>query len=381
MADNQIKFYRGEKPADLSQLNPNAIYFFTNSKEIYTGGKTYGMSGEQISVFDEKIATLQGQINLLDTDVEDILKVLGVIEGYEKDTVLDRLDTVEEVAAANSEAVDAHEEAITNLTAYVGTIPEDAEATNVVAYVTEKIADALDKAESETAATVAAALEAHAKENVDSFAAVDAEIKAVGKTAQDVKSELDAFKAAADLTDDAIDTLVEIQGYINSDKENAAKMLLDIAAAQDAADAADAKAAAAKTAADDAQTAADAANELAAQGVADAATAQGAAEAAQEAADNAQEAANAADAKAQAAQDAVDALEDVVDTKAAQADLNAAVERIGANEEAIKAIDNHSHANKEVLDGIDADKVAAWDAAENNAKQYADSLLVWNAIA
>lgn len=381
MADNQIKFYRGEKPADLSQLNPNAIYFFTDSKEIYTGGKTYGMSGEQISVFDEKIATLQGQINLLDTDVEDILKVLGVIDGYEKETVLSRLDTVEEVAATNSEAVEAHEEAITNLTAYVGTIPEDAEATNVVAYVTEKIADALDKAESETAATVAAALEAHAKENVDSFAAVDAKVGAVDEIAKSVQKELEAFKAAADLTDEAIDTLVEIQGYINSDKENAAKMLLDIAAAQDAADAADAKAAAAKTAADDAQTAADAANELAAQGVADAATAQGAAGAAQEAADNAQEAANAADAKAQAAQDEVDALEDVVDTKAAQADLDAAVKRIGANEEAIKAIDNHSHANKEVLDGIDADKVAAWDAAENNAKQYADSLLVWNAIA
>ena len=381
MADNQIKFYRGEKPADLSQLNPNAIYFFTDSKEIYTGGKTYGMSGEQISVFDEKIATLQGQINLLDTDVEDILKVLGVIDGYEKETVLSRLDTVEEVAATNSEAVEAHEEAITNLTAYVGTIPETAEATNVVAYVNEKVADALKQAGSETAASVAQALETHAAENAKDFEAVNAEIDAVGKTAQDVKSELDAFKAAADLTDEAIDTLVEIQGYINSDKENAAKMLLDIAAAQDAADVAQEAADAAQTAADDAQTAADAANELAAQGVADAAAAQEAADNAQEAADNAQEAAEAADAKAQTAADAVAALEETVNTKAAQADLNAAVERIGANEEAIKAIDNHSHANKEVLDGIDAEKVAAWDAAENNAKQYADSLLVWNAIA
>lgn len=381
MADNQIKFYRGEKPADLSQLNPNAIYFFTDKKEIYTGGKTYGMSGEQISVFDEKIATLQGQITLLDTDVEDILKVLGVIEGYEKDTVLDRLDTVEEVAAANSEAVDAHEEAITNLTAYVGTIPEDAEATNVVAYVTEKIADALDKAESETAATVAAALEAHAKENVDSFEAVNAEIDAVGAIANAVKDDLDAFKAAAEVGDAAIDTLKEIQDYITSDGAAAAEMAGNITKAQQTANDA---AAAAKTADDKAvaaQAAAQGAAETAAQGVSDAAAAKSAADEAAAAAATADGKAVAADAKAVAAQEAVDALEEVVDTKAAQADLNAAVERIGANEDAIKAIDNHSHANKGVLDGIDADKVAAWDAAENNAKQYADSLLVWNAIA
>lgn len=34
----------------------------------------------------------------------------------------------------------------------------------------------------------------------------------------------------------------------------------------------------------------------------------------------------------------------------------------------------HSHDNKTVLDGITADKVAAWDASEKNAKDYADGL-------
>ena len=34
----------------------------------------------------------------------------------------------------------------------------------------------------------------------------------------------------------------------------------------------------------------------------------------------------------------------------------------------------HDHANKTVLDGIDSAKVAAWDAAEQNAKTYADGL-------
>lgn len=35
---------------------------------------------------------------------------------------------------------------------------------------------------------------------------------------------------------------------------------------------------------------------------------------------------------------------------------------------------NHSHTNKDVLDGITAEKVAAWDAAEQNAKDHADDL-------
>lgn len=35
---------------------------------------------------------------------------------------------------------------------------------------------------------------------------------------------------------------------------------------------------------------------------------------------------------------------------------------------------NHSHSNKTVLDGITAEKVAAWDGAEQNAKTYADEL-------
>lgn len=39
---------------------------------------------------------------------------------------------------------------------------------------------------------------------------------------------------------------------------------------------------------------------------------------------------------------------------------------------------NHSHSNKTVLDGITAEKVAAWDAAEQNAKNYVDGLVATN---
>ena len=51
--------------------------------------------------------------------------------------------------------------------------------------------------------------------------------------------------------------------------------------------------------------------------------------------------------------------------------LNEAMdERVAALEEI-----DHDHENKDVLDGISAEKVAEWDAAEQNAKDYADSLV------
>ena len=39
---------------------------------------------------------------------------------------------------------------------------------------------------------------------------------------------------------------------------------------------------------------------------------------------------------------------------------------------------NHSHANKTVLDGITAERVAAWNAAEQNAENYVDGLVASN---
>lgn len=57
-------------------------------------------------------------------------------------------------------------------------------------------------------------------------------------------------------------------------------------------------------------------------------------------------------------------------SKVAEADLDSALaEKVNAAAEG-----NHAHANKTVLDGITAEKVAAWDAAEQNAKDQAASL-------
>ena len=47
-----------------------------------------------------------------------------------------------------------------------------------------------------------------------------------------------------------------------------------------------------------------------------------------------------------------------------------------SNDSRVSALESakHTHTNKTVLDGITSDKIAAWDAAQGNAKDYADGL-------
>lgn len=93
-------------------------------------------------------------------------------------------------------------------------------------------------------------------------------------------------------------------------------------------------------------------------------------------------------------QEAADALNEAIGSKADKTTVEAlqqTVEGLGALAQLDKvgednlsdelkakvnaaADGNHSHANKGVIDGITAEKVAAWDASEKNAKDYADSL-------
>jgi hypothetical protein len=84
-----------------------------------------------------------------------------------------------------------------------------------------------------------------------------------------------------------------------------------------------------------------------------------------------------ADAKAHA-----DGLNTAMDTRVAALEGIDHEAYIGADEALkselegkINAIDNHSHTNKDIIDGITAEKVSAWDAAEKNAKDYSDGKL------
>ena len=70
------------------------------------------------------------------------------------------------------------------------------------------------------------------------------------------------------------------------------------------------------------------------------------------------------------AQESLDTLEEIA------AWIQSHPEDAASMNEAIVNLEKsaHTHGNKEVLDGVTADKVAAWDNAEKNAKDYADGL-------
>lgn len=73
--------------------------------------------------------------------------------------------------------------------------------------------------------------------------------------------------------------------------------------------------------------------------------------------------------------DNIASLQEEIATKAAQADLEAEVSAREALDARVAAVEGkaHEHANEEVLAGITAEKVSAWDVAETNAKTHADS--------
>lgn len=80
---------------------------------------------------------------------------------------------------------------------------------------------------------------------------------------------------------------------------------------------------------------------------------------------------------AAAKQEAIDAAAADAATKANTAETNAKTYADGLNtamNTRVEALedDTHTHENETVLDGITAEKVAAWDAAEQNANDYAD---------
>ena len=70
------------------------------------------------------------------------------------------------------------------------------------------------------------------------------------------------------------------------------------------------------------------------------------------------------------AQESLDTLEEIA------AWIQSHPEDAASMNEAIVNLEKsaHTHGNKEVLDGVTSDKVAAWDNAEKNAKDYADGL-------
>ena len=82
---------------------------------------------------------------------------------------------------------------------------------------------------------------------------------------------------------------------------------------------------------------------------------------------------------AQAAAEATAAADATSKANAAEAAAKGHADGLNsAMDERVKALEeiDHDHENKEILDSITAEKVAAWDGAEQNAKDYADQTFV-----
>ena len=75
-----VSFKRGTKPAELTGLNADTLYFFTDTKEIYLGNVKYA-----------------GDTTALAADLEDIKELLGdLLEGEDGTTLADMLDEIEQ---------------------------------------------------------------------------------------------------------------------------------------------------------------------------------------------------------------------------------------------------------------------------------------------
>lgn len=365
-----------------------------------------------------------------------------------------KIDAVEAKADAASAANATTQSDLDKLEALVGSIPDTATATDVVGYVDEKTSGiatdatvsaletrvgnaenaidaieadylkAADKIELSDAITAeATAARAAEKKNADNIAAINADylkasdktdletsIAAAKKAGDDAQADINAFMAAAEVGDAAIDTLKEIQEYITSDGEAAATMTANITAnanaisalddkvgdipedatasdvvayVQEVVDAEQTRATGVESGLNTRLAAVESAVGSSGSVATDIATAKQEAidSAVATAAADATTKANTAEANAKSYTDTevgkdrtrLDALEAATHTHAnkAELDLIATGDKAKWDAAADKA---HTHDNKTVLDGITAGNVSAWDSAESNAKTYADGL-------
>ena len=358
--------------------------------KLYADGLAvnYDAAGSAATAKSEAVAYVDGKV----------VELNGTISGVK--TIAEQ--GVADAATAQG-AADAAQADVDELAAFVGELPAGAAAETVVAYVDEKTAgiasDAALSALTERVTLAEGAIdaieadylvEADKTELEGKITAAHTAADAAQDAADAVQAEMDAFKAAAEIGDEAVDTLKEIQAYITSDLAAADQMVKDIAAAnkavEDEAAARDEAIADAVEVLEGADSALDerlkaVEAELAGEGegtVADQIAAAVAAEAAlREQGDAAAEASAAAALKAaQDAQGEVDALEGVVadletvvNGKVAQGDHDALAQRVTVAEGEIDALqtDSHVHSNKAVLDGITAALISGWDDAASKA--------------
>lgn len=257
MAENMIKFLRGNVK-DLPLTATAGALYFTKDEGVYLGLEdgSYHRYGDFITVSD--VASLPDagahQNCMYYCVSENILAKWNGSEWIQinKQKTLAELGgvakSVYEAKIANLEQADTNNAtAISDLEAYVGTIPADATATNIVAYVQEKTSGiATDTALSELTGRVSTA-----EGEIDALQASIADGGSVANAIAAAKKAGDDAKAAADAaqsTADSKTTMAEVEAKNYATKTEA----------QGYADAKDSSISAAKAAADAAQADVDA---------------------------------------------------------------------------------------------------------------------------
>lgn len=257
MAENMIKFLRGNVK-DLPLTATAGALYFTKDEGVYLGLEdgSYHRYGDFITVSD--VASLPDagahQNCMYYCVSENILAKWNGSEWIQinKQKTLAELGgvakSVYEAKIANLEQADTNNAtAISDLEAYVGTIPAEATATNIVAYVQEKTSGiATDTALSELTGRVSTA-----EGEIDALQASIADGGSVANAIAAAKKAGDDAKAAADAaqsTADSKTTMAEVEAKNYATKTEA----------QGYADAKDSAISAAKAAADAAQADVDA---------------------------------------------------------------------------------------------------------------------------
>lgn len=181
------------------------------------------------------------EIELPEQDLSNLMQLVqnataGNIATFgENGQVVDSGVAVADLATkAEVEGVQAN---IDTLADYVGTIPEDAESTNIVAYVNEKAREVLESAtggSSESAASVKLALDEYkalndpkVKANTDAIAVLNGDTTVEGSVDKKVVDAINEF--ATQITDDGtINTFKEVLNYISTHGGEAADMMAAI---------------------------------------------------------------------------------------------------------------------------------------------------------
>ena len=207
MAENMIKFLRGNVASLPQTATPGAVYF-TKDEGLYLGLQdgTYHRYGDFITVANVASLPSTGahQTCMYYCEAENILakwdgtewvqinkqKTLEQLGGVAKSVYETKMAALEKADTDNATAID-------NLSKYVGTIPTDSEATSVIAYVQERTTGIA----SEGAMTELGNRLTQAEKDID---AIEADyLKAADKTA--LESKITAAQTAADNAQAAAD--------------------------------------------------------------------------------------------------------------------------------------------------------------------------------